>query len=216
MLIHPWDSAVDDAEWRNWIAAGSKFGILAVPGEPGEAPTMVPTHFTLADNEILIHLSRPNQALKALDSAAKVALTVFGDYAYIENQWRAREGSDPLNGVPTSYYSAVNFVCVPTVVTDEAETAEVLRRQMEDFAPNGGYATIAPGEAPYGAMLSGIRAVRLKIESVEAKFKFDDHKPVEFREAIAERLDERGEFLDKSAAKRQRERLSLMGEWKNT
>ena len=29
MLIHPWDAAISDTEWRNWLA-GHDFGQLAV------------------------------------------------------------------------------------------------------------------------------------------------------------------------------------------
>ena len=33
MLIHPWDAAISDTEWRNWLA-GHDFGQLAV-SDPG-------------------------------------------------------------------------------------------------------------------------------------------------------------------------------------
>jgi transcriptional regulator len=30
MLIHPWDGAISETEWRDWLAAGHDFGQLAV------------------------------------------------------------------------------------------------------------------------------------------------------------------------------------------
>lgn len=30
MLIHPWDAAIDAAEWRDWVATTDRFGTLAV------------------------------------------------------------------------------------------------------------------------------------------------------------------------------------------
>ncbi|HXP21602.1 MAG TPA: hypothetical protein VN840_18315 [Streptosporangiaceae bacterium] len=30
MLIHPWDAAIDPAEWQDWLASADRFGILAV------------------------------------------------------------------------------------------------------------------------------------------------------------------------------------------
>jgi transcriptional regulator len=30
MLIHPWDAALDTAEWKDWLAATDRFGMLVV------------------------------------------------------------------------------------------------------------------------------------------------------------------------------------------
>ena len=43
---------------------------------------------------------------------------MIGDYAYIPTYWRAKAGGPDEDGVPTSYYAAVQFVCRPTVVDD--------------------------------------------------------------------------------------------------
>jgi transcriptional regulator len=41
MLIHPWDAALDAAEWQDWLAASGRFGILAVGNlDPARAPLM--------------------------------------------------------------------------------------------------------------------------------------------------------------------------------
>jgi transcriptional regulator len=37
MLIHPWDAAISETEWRNWLAAGHDFGQLAV-NDPHTVP----------------------------------------------------------------------------------------------------------------------------------------------------------------------------------
>ncbi|MFT3873748.1 MAG: hypothetical protein QM714_14080 [Nocardioides sp.] len=67
MLIHPWDAALDDQEWREWVASTDRFGMLVVNNlDPAEAPIVVPTHFTVAAEDagsepaLLIHLARPN------------------------------------------------------------------------------------------------------------------------------------------------------------
>ena len=30
MLIHPWDAALDAAEWQDWLASTDRFGMLVV------------------------------------------------------------------------------------------------------------------------------------------------------------------------------------------
>jgi transcriptional regulator len=213
LLVHPYDSALTEREWRDWIEAGGRFGVLAVGAGEGKAPILVPTHFSLRQGEILIHLHKNNSAVEHLQSGQAASLSVVGDYAFIPNGWRAKDQNNPTDGVPTSYYAAVVFELKPTVVADPEEIAEILQAHMDDFQPDGGYAEVAPEAVPYGPMMSIIRGVRLEILAVDAKFKYDDHKRVEFRERIAAQLEERDSHLDAGAAAQQRRRLGLIGEW---
>ncbi len=214
MLIHPWDAALEAAEWQDWVGSTDRFGLLAVNNlDPAQAPIVVPTHFAAAGDELLIHLARPNPAWPHLEAAAEVRLAVIGDYAYIPTYWRAKAGGPDEDGVPTSYYSAVQFVCRPTVVDDPQGKAEILTAQLAAFQPEGRHAIVAPDAAPYGPMLPGIRGVRLTVLRVDAKFKYDDHKPVEHRERVIGRLEQRGHGLDAGAAAQQRRRLAAIGDW---
>jgi transcriptional regulator len=214
MLIHPWDAALDAAEWQDWVASTDRFGMLAVNNlDPGAAPVLVPTHFTVAGDELLLHLARPNPVWPHLEAAAEVRLALIGDYAYIPGYWRAKAGGPDEDGVPTSYYSAVQFVCRPTVVDDPAGKAEILNAQLADFQPEDSHATVAVDEPPYGRMLPGIRGARLTVLRVEAKFKYDDHNPVEHRERVISNLEQRDHGLDADAAAQQRRRLAAIGDW---
>jgi transcriptional regulator len=215
MLIHPWDSALDADEWQRWLASTDRFGTLAVNNvDPAEAPVLVPTHFTLDGDDLLIHLARPNPVWPHLQAATRVRLAVIGDYAYIPTYWRAKAGGPDEDGVPTSYYSAVQFVCDPTVVDDPDGKARILATQLRDFQPEGRHAAVAPDAEPYGRMLPGIRGVRLRIVRVEAKFKYDDANPVEHRERVTTNLEQRNRGLDGGAAAQQRRRLAAIGDWK--
>ena len=214
MLIHPWDAALEPTEWQEWLARTDRFGVLAVNNlDPAQAPVLVPTHFTVADGELLVHLARPNPVWPHLEAAAEVRLAVIGDYAYIPTYWRAKAGGPDEDGVPTSYYATVQFVCRPTIVDDPEGKVEILTAQLGDFQPEGGHATVAVGEAPYGRMLRGIRGVRLAVLRVDAKFKYDDHNPVEHRQRVIGNLEERGHGLDAGAAAQQRRRLAAIGDW---
>jgi transcriptional regulator len=214
MLIHPWDAALDAAEWQDWLASNDRFGMLVVNNlDPAQAPLVLPTHFTVAVDELLIHLARPNPVWPHLEAAAEVRLAVIGDYAYIPTYWRAKAGGPDEDGVPTSYYTAVQFVCRPTVVDDPQGKVEILTSQLADFQPEGGHATVAVDAAPYGRMLPGIRGVRLTVLQVDAKFKYDDPNPVEHRERVIGHLEQGGHGFDVGAATQQRRRLAAIGEW---
>ena len=214
MLIHPWDSTLDTAEWQKWLASHERWGVLAVNNlDPAQAPLVLPLHFTVAGDELLMHLARPNPVWPHLHAAAEVRLSVHGDYAYIPSYWRAKTGRPDEDGVPTSYYSAVQFVCRPTIVDDPQGKADILAAQLADIQPEGGHATVAVNEAPYGPMLPGIRGLRLAVQLVDAKFKYDDHNPIEHRERVIARLQERNHGLDAGAAVQQRRRLTAIGDW---
>jgi transcriptional regulator len=213
MFIQPWDAALDSAEWQTWIAGGHDFGLLSVNGRLGRPPTVVPTHFVSGDDELLIHLARPNPVWESIEHDPNVTFTVIGDYAFVPGPWRAKPGTPPTDGVPTSYYAAVEFTCQAHIVDDPRQKAELLRRQLAHFQPEGDHAPIAVDQPPYGRMLPGIRGLRLEVTDVRAKFKYDDHKPVEHRAAAADRLTARGQGLDAPTAGQQLRRLDRIGTW---
>ena len=215
MLIHPWDAALDPVEWQSWLASTDRFGMLVVNNlDPAEAPLVLPAHFTLAGSDLLLHLARPNPVWPHLETAAQVRLAVIGDYAYIPSYWRTRAGGPDEDGVPTSYYTSVQFVCRPTVVDDPQGKVEILTAQFADIQPEGQHATVAVDAPPYGRMLSGIRGIPLTVLRVDAKFKYDDHNPVEHRERVIDNLQDRGHALDADAATQQQRRLTAIGDWR--
>ena len=218
MLIHPWDAALDDDEWRTWLADGHDFGQLVVNGLPGQPPTVIPAHFSVddtpTDTQLLIHLARPNPVWANIAADPNVIVTVIDDYAYIPTSWRAKAGGPDEDGVPTSYYAAVQLRCVAEVVDDPAGKAELLTRQLAHFQPAGDHPDVAVGAPPSGRMLSGIRGLHLQVTGVAAKFKYDDHNPTEHRIQVATRLTGRDTGRDTGAASQQRRRLARTGTWR--
>ena len=212
MLIHSWDAALDDLEWRQWLSEGRDFGQLAVNGRSGEPPEVQPAHFAVDGATLLLHLARPNPIWPNLQARPEVLLSVVDDYAFIPGTWRTKPGSRAEDGVPTSYYAAVQFTCLAEIVDDPEGKVEILRRQLGHFQPEGDHAEVAVGKRPYGPMLSGIRGLRLHVRSVAAKFKYDDGGSAEQRASVAERLDQRATGRDRQAAWQQRRRLERIGD----
>ncbi|AUG81441.1 hypothetical protein CFP65_6803 [Kitasatospora sp. MMS16-BH015] len=192
MLIRTWDRGTEE-EWRGWIAAGRDFGLLAANAPAGGGPVLVPTHFLLDGDEILLHLATPNPIWAALRADPHVTLSVTGDYAFAPGHWRGEPGT------PTSYYTAVHFHCTAELVDGAQAKADILNRQLAHFQPETPEDRVVPGQAPFGPQLSGIRGLRLAIDRVDAKFKYDDKKTPEQQAAIADQLAARGCPLDAAA-----------------
>jgi transcriptional regulator len=199
MLIHPWDVATRD-QWRDHLARHD-FGQLVTAGHVDGYPVVVPTHF-LHDgaDTVELHLARPNPVWRALEQDPHVVLALTDDYVYVEAAWNADPPADPDLGVPTSYYTAVQLHCTAEVVDDPDEKAAVLARQLAHFEPAGSTRRV-PSTAVDSdrRQLPGIRALRLHIESVRAKQKYGGNKTVDHREAIADRLAQRGGPMDAAA-----------------
>jgi transcriptional regulator len=213
MLIHPWDSAGPD-EWRDWLGTTAPFGQLAVTNsDPGEAPLVVPTHAVIEGTDLLVHLARPNPVWSHIAAHPRVLFTVVGDYAYIPSTWRAKAGGPDEDGVPTSYYATVQFTCDATTIADAEEKADLLRTQLRHLQPEGDHADVDVHKEPYGRMLPGILGLRLHVVDVVAKFKYDDHNPVEHRRRVTERLLDRADLNDPGAAAQQSRRLEERGVW---
>lgn len=213
MLIFPWDAAFGD-EWKRWLPGPVLFGQLAVNNaEPNQAPLVIPTHAALTGDELVLHLARVNPVLEHVRARPRVLFSVVGDDAYVPGTWRNKGGAPPSDGVPTSYYAAVQFVCDAELVEETEAKAVLLREQMRLFNPDGGFTEPRAGEDPHGHLIPQVFGLRLHIVEVNAKFKYDDDDPREHRERVTTLLGERGTGHDAGAAEQQQRRLAELGEW---
>lgn len=207
MLVHPWDAAHDEQEWRRWLAEGHDFGQL-VAVDPDRRPVVQPTHFVLDGDRVLLHLARPNPIWRALEDDPRCVLSIVDDYAYIPGPWRVEGDTPTSSGVPTSHYASVQLSGEAELVDDPAAKAALLQRQVEHFQPAGGTAEIAAHDGPFHRMLKGIRGVVLHVESVTAKFKYGDNKSVSLQDSVAHRLIERDGPRDRATAAQQLRRMN--------
>ena len=200
MLIRRHDAALDDDEWRTFLAEHD-FGQLVASGRGRDVPVIVPTHFVYdGDRTIRLHLAVPNPAWEAIAENAMVVMAVIDAYTYIPTQWNANPGAPVEYGIPTSYYAAVQAICRASVVDDPAAIARILEAQLAHFQPEGGHAPVEPGETIYGKNLSAIRGLELAVVDVRAKFKFGGNKTPEHRLRIAEQLSKRNARNDRAAS----------------
>ncbi|MFE0460536.1 FMN-binding negative transcriptional regulator [Kitasatospora sp. NPDC058965] len=201
MLIRSWDKG-SEQEWRAFLAERD-FGVLAA-NHPDGPPVLVPTHFLLDGDRVLLHLAVPNPLFAALRADDRVVLMVTDDYVFAPGHWRPTQ-------VPTSYYASVQLHCRAEVVADPAGKAEILNRQLAHFQPETPDTRVVPGEEPFGPHLSGLLGLRLTIGQVHAKFKFDGKLTPEQQAVTAERLAERNGPGDAGARAQLLRRLGEQG-----
>ena len=195
MLIHPWDEAGDEREWRTFVTSQG-FGHLVAGGRGRDVPVVVPTQLLLLGDEVVLHLARANPVWAAIEENPVVLVSIAGDWAFIPSSWKVVGDEDPRLGIPTTYYAAVQLVGVATVVDEADAVAEVLRLQLGDLQP--GEDVVDPAE--HGARLRAIRGLRVRVDEVRAKLKFGGNADVEHRTAVRDRLGLRAGPGDAAAA----------------
>jgi transcriptional regulator len=207
MFIAPADATSGEDEWRSFVSS-HPFGHLVAPGGPGrDLPVVVPTQFVLDERTVWLHLVRANPVFAALAENPRVLLSVAGDWAFIPSSWKAIGDEDPALGIPTTYYGAVQLTGTATVHDERlapGTVAAILRRQLQTFQPDLDVADPAESHAP---KLLGILGISIDVEAVAAKFKYGGNVDEPHRQAVAERLRERGAPGDDVAARHVRRRL---------
>ncbi|WP_067488330.1 FMN-binding negative transcriptional regulator [Actinomadura hibisca] len=200
MLVHPWDAALDDREWREWLADGRDFGQLIAVGRERDLPVVAPAHFLFdGDSTVRLHLARPNPIWAALEERPRALLTVIDDYVYAPSEWGRNDGQAVERAVPTSYYASVQLACDVRIVDGAEEKARILNAQLAHFEPAGSVRLPVEADGDDRRLLPGIRGLELTVTDVRAKFKYAGNKDRAVLERIAERLGERGTEPDRRA-----------------
>lgn len=208
MYIAKVDRGFGEDEWREFVASQG-FGHLVAAGVEREVPVVVPTQFVLDGDEVILHLVDKNPILEAIDEQPRVLMSVAGDWAFIPSSWKAIGEEDPLLGIPTTYYAAVQMEGSATIVSDPGEVAAVLRRQLAVLQPG---LEVADPLTAHEAQLRTIRAISIVIEEVRAKFKYGGNVDLGHREAVIAGLERRGGPGDLAAARQTRRRIDDSGQ----
>jgi transcriptional regulator len=208
MYIAPVDATLGESEWRTFVTSHPFGQLVAAGGTEREFPVIVPTQFVLAGSTVWLHLVRSNPVFDALAENPLVVLSVASDWAFVPSAWKAIGSEDPLLGIPTTYYGAVQLAGSARV-HDERVTpgsvAAILRRQLSTFQPETEVAD--PAEA-HAAKLAGILGIEIRVSQVQAKFKYGGNVDAEHRQAVVTHLLERGGPEDVATAGQVVRRLS--------
>jgi transcriptional regulator len=202
VFIHGVDEG-DEADWRAFLAA-HPFGELVAGGGPERrVPVVVPTQYVLDGDDVLVHLLARNPVWEALAERPVAVLAVSGDWAFVPSSWKAVDDEDPRLGIPTTYYASVQLTGTVTVIDDPEGVAAVLRTQLRELQPDED--VVDPAE--HAGRLRSIRALRMHVEDVRAKFKYGGNVDRDHRAAVLARLLDRDAPGDGAAAAQLRRRL---------
>jgi transcriptional regulator len=166
--------AVDDREVLDQVIRENSFATLISSGSEEPFATHIP--LLLEGDELIGHMARANSHWKLFDG--RPALAIFsGPHAYVSPRLYVTTPN-----VPTWNYVTVHVYGKPEVIAREEEAGAILRRSLDVYDP------LLPRtpelEAYMASQVRGIVAFRIPIERIEGKFKLNQNKKPEDREAV--------------------------------
>ena len=152
----------------------NSFATVISSGESEPFATHLPL---LVDEGVLIgHMAKANPHWKLFDG--RPALAIFqGPHAYVSPRIYVSSSN-----VPTWNYVTVHTYVKPEVIDNTEESLEVLRRSLDVYDPE--LPRTPDLDAYLVKQLPGIVAFRMPIERIEGKFKLNQNKQPEDRNAV--------------------------------
>jgi len=167
------------------------FATLVTPATPEPFVSHLPLLF-VADCEphgtLLGHMARANPHWEHAGSVTSIAI-FHGPHAYVSPSWYA----EPAKAVPTWNYAAVHVHGTLETIRDPLETRQVLDALVQRFegARDAPWRFAMP-ERQRDALVGAIVAFRLRIRTLDAKFKLSQNRPPSDQVRVADALDAEG------------------------
>ena len=186
-------NVTDREQMINFIEQNS-FGLLFSQVNSEPFATHLP--FIVEENSLISHFAKANPHWQHLDGQ-QVLVVFHGPHAYISPTWYKEEHT-----VPTWNYAAVHVLGKVKIVKEPARMQEILEKTIhfnEQFEPN-------PWKANFDAkaingMMNGIVGVEVIIETIEGKWKMNQHHPVQRQQNTIEGLMQSPQIYAKQVAK---------------
>jgi len=165
------------------LIAEYPFATLITPGDPEPHLSHLPLQFVAdggPEGVLLGHMARANPHWRHFGNGASIA--VFrGPHAYVSPSWYA----EPASAVPTWNYAIAHVHGHVELMEPDREKRGLLDDMVSRYESN----RVRPWRlqlqgAALAAMLGAIVAFRLRIERIDAKFKFSQNRSAEDRERV--------------------------------
>lgn len=193
----PYANRIDDRAVLVPFMQQNDFATIMSNGSDGiPAVSYGPVLSHLRDDELWVefHLARANGHTTLLSAGAPTTLAFHGPHAFVHPGWYAAE-----HAVPTWNYAVVHATGTPEVI-ESLPAALAMVNALTHFydASHPGYT-----EESVAAMLRGIVCFRMRVTTLEGKFKLSQNR------SLADRVGVRDQ-LAQSPRERERDLAALM------
>lgn len=167
-----------------------EYGTLALID--GDLPYCVPVNFVWYDGAVCFHGAKTGRKAEAIAKNPKAAFSALKPYSLIPSYFSDTRAACPA----TQYFASAHIEGITQKVEDENEKCRVLNALMQKLQPEGGYETIETTNPIYAKMTEQTGVWKLTPTQKSMKLKAGQNLPKERKEALIERLLQRGEAMD--------------------
>ncbi|HXD08335.1 MAG TPA: FMN-binding negative transcriptional regulator [Burkholderiaceae bacterium] len=173
--------ADDEAATAHMLMREAPFATLVstLDGEP--FATHLPLHLSEDGATLTGHFARPNPHARAIGSGAKALAVFHGPHAYVSPRWYERHPA-----VPTWNYAVVHAMGELQAL-DDAGLLGVLASLVGDFEGQPLPQDVMPQDY-VDQLRKGIVGFSMRIDSLQAKLKFGQHRALADQRGVEEAL----------------------------
>lgn len=176
------------------------FGILVNDVDHQPFATHLPFLYDAEENVLFAHLAKANPQWRSLDG--QTVMVIFsGPHAYISPSWYEVPAS-----VPTWNYVVVHVYGKCTIVDNDEELADLLRRTLQFYEPDSDLASQA-AEPFFQNLMKAIVGIRIEITDVQGAAKLSQNKSTDVQQRVIANLLRSGDIGSKAVAERMQTRL---------
>lgn len=182
---------VEDKKVINELLAECEYGTLSLISQ--DKPYVVAVNFVFYDDCIYIHGAKEGRKVEAIKTNKNASFLVVKPYSLIPSYF-----SDTIAACPaTHFFSSVFLEGTIKIVENNDKKAQVLNKLMEKLQSEGGYEEISYKKPMYKKMLENTAVFELKVQTITCKVKAGQNLNETKKHKMIEKLEKRGEFLDK-------------------
>ena len=187
----------DDLSLTHDIMRKYNFATLISQVETGPTISHLPLRFSPSDSDhgfLLGHLAKPNPHWKLWSTDKRITVLFHGPHAYITPRWY-----EPApDNVPTWNYATVHVQGDIEIISDEAEAFNEMTALVKQHDSNW---PLELSGRHRKAMMAGIIVFKIKIQSIEAKFKLSQQQPAANRDNVIHELSKSENTVDLETAR---------------
>ena len=166
----------------------AEYGVLALCGNK---PYAVPVNFVYLDKAIYFHGSPKGKKMGIIKQNSCVSFNVTTDATIIPSYFSSKEN---MACPASAFYKSITLDGNAEIVDDRNKVVNVFATMMNKLQPEGRYQSFDSSE--YDKQFSALSVVKIRVNSISAKFKFGQNLNNERFEMIVRNLEERGTRLD--------------------
>ncbi|PMP87857.1 MAG: antibiotic resistance protein [Desulfurella sp.] len=154
-------------------------------------PYATTVNFVYYNKHIYFHSANSGKKIDIIKTKPLVYFTTFKAYSQIPSYFK----SEDIACFAGQLFASIHAIGVVNIIKNDDLKSQILMALMNKFQPEGGFEPIYPNNL-YKEMLDKVLVLEIDINSISAKFRFNQHESYENKSNLLKNLKKRGKKID--------------------